>query len=111
MGYLKKLGTGFGILVIFFAVIGAIGLALKDNTSSPSNTAPTQSPNVPTQSSNSFQAAPEPSKPRCDPSYVGVCIPPPPPDLDCKDVPSNIRVVGSDPHGLDRDNDGIGCES
>jgi len=47
----------------------------------------------------------------CDPSYPDFCIPPWPPDLDCKDVPSNFRVVGEDPHGFDRDNDGIGCES
>jgi hypothetical protein len=24
---------------------------------------------------------------------------------------SNFRVIGDDPHGFDRDNDGIGCES
>lgn len=49
----------------------------------------------------------------CDPSYPDVCIPSPPPDLDCDDVPyDNIRVVGDDPHGFDgNDNDGIGCES
>jgi micrococcal nuclease len=49
----------------------------------------------------------------CDPSYPDVCIPPPPPDLNCGDVPyKNIRVVGDDPHGFDgNDNDGLGCES
>jgi hypothetical protein len=48
----------------------------------------------------------------CDPSYPGVCIPPPPPDLDCGDIPyRNFIVVGSDPHGFDGDGDGIGCES
>jgi len=47
----------------------------------------------------------------CDPSYPDFCIPPYPPTLDCKDVPSNFRVVGEDPHGFDRDRDGIGCES
>jgi hypothetical protein len=53
---------------------------------------------------------PPPSS-RCDPSYPGVCIPPPPPDLDCADVPySNFRVVGADPHRFDGDHDGIGCE-
>jgi micrococcal nuclease len=32
----------------------------------------------------------------CDPSYPDVCIPPPPPDLDCSDVPyQNFQVVGS----------------
>jgi len=52
-----------------------------------------------------------PSAPSCDPSYPDVCIPPYPPDLDCGEIGySNFRVVGSDSHGLDRDNDGIGCE-
>src|SRR5215208_2130556 len=41
-----------------------------------------------------------------------VCIPPYPPDLNCPDVPyKNFKVTGNDPHGFDRDNDGIGCES
>ena len=48
----------------------------------------------------------------CDSSYPDVCIPQYPPDLDCGEIGySNFRVVGSDPHGFDRDNDGIGCES
>jgi micrococcal nuclease len=59
---------------------------------------------------------PPPPKPgggggNCDPSYPDVCIPPYPPDLDCGDIPfSDFRVRGSDPHGFDGDNDGIGCE-
>jgi hypothetical protein len=50
---------------------------------------------------------------QCSPSYPGVCIPPPPPDLNCDDegIPENFEVSGSDPHGFDGDNDGIGCES
>jgi micrococcal nuclease len=49
---------------------------------------------------------------RCDPSYPGVCIPPPPPDLDCADVRyTDFRVVGRDPHHFDGGGDGIGCES
>jgi micrococcal nuclease len=48
----------------------------------------------------------------CDPSYPDVCIAPYPPDLNCGDIPyKNFKVVGSDPHGFDGDNDGIGCES
>jgi hypothetical protein len=48
----------------------------------------------------------------CDPSYPDFCIPPPPPDLDCDQVNgSNFTVVGSDPHGFDGDNDGVGCET
>lgn len=48
----------------------------------------------------------------CDPSYPTVCIPPFPPDLDCGEIPyRRFAVRGSDPHGFDRDRDGIGCES
>ena len=55
---------------------------------------------------------PEPEQPSCDPSYPDVCIPPPPPDLDCGEISHrNFRVVGSDPHRFDGDGDGIGCES
>ena len=48
----------------------------------------------------------------CDPSYPDFCIPSSPPDLDCKDIPQKrFTVLQPDPHGFDRDNDGIGCES
>lgn len=49
----------------------------------------------------------------CDPSYPTVCIPPPPPDLDCGDIPHRrFTVLQPDPHNFDgSDNDGIGCES
>jgi len=48
---------------------------------------------------------------RCDPSYPTVCIPPPPPDLDCRDIPyRRFKVLPPDPHGFDRDGDGVGCE-
>lgn len=57
---------------------------------------------------------PEPEQPAqsgCDPSYPGVCIPSAPPDLDCGQVGYiGFTVVGSDPHGFDRDRDGVGCE-
>jgi hypothetical protein len=52
----------------------------------------------------------------CTPGY-DPCIPPGP-DVDCaggsgdgpRYVEGPIRVTGSDPYGLDRDHDGIGCE-
>jgi len=51
-------------------------------------------------------------KTSCDPSYPDFCIPPSPPDLDCKDIPQKrFTVIGSDPHRFDGDGDGIGCES
>lgn len=51
----------------------------------------------------------------CDPSYTGACVPRYPPDLDCADLRARglalpVRVVGSDPHRLDGDGDGLGCE-
>lgn len=50
---------------------------------------------------------------KCDPAYPDVCIPSPPPDLDCGDIPHRrFRVLPLDPHNFDgNDNDGIGCES
>lgn len=48
----------------------------------------------------------------CDPAYPTICLPPPPPDLDCPEIPYNDFVVlPPDPHRLDADEDGIGCES
>jgi endonuclease YncB( thermonuclease family) len=48
---------------------------------------------------------------RCDASYATVCIPSPPPDLDCRDIPyRNFPVRPPDPHHLDGDGDGRGCE-
>jgi micrococcal nuclease len=48
----------------------------------------------------------------CDPAYPGVCIPPPPPDLDCGDISEHhFTVLPPDPHHFDQDSNGIGCES
>ena len=49
---------------------------------------------------------------RLRPVVSDVCIPSPPPDLDCKDVPHRrFKVVGADPHGFDGNRDGVGCET
>ena len=48
----------------------------------------------------------------CDPAYPTVCIPPPPPDLDCAEIAyRNFAVLPPDPHRFDGDKDGIGCET
>jgi hypothetical protein len=48
----------------------------------------------------------------CDPAYPTVCIPPPPPDLDCGQISfRNFVVLAPDPHRFDGDHDGIGCET
>jgi micrococcal nuclease len=62
-----------------------------------------------------LQAAPTPvplvGGPQCDAAYPGVCIPPPPPDLDCGDISyRRFTVLPPDPHRFDGDGNGIGCE-
>lgn len=53
--------------------------------------------------------APPPEEENCAPGY-SPCIPPYPPDLDCPDIGHPVQVTGNDPHGLDRDGDGVACE-
>lgn len=50
------------------------------------------------------------AKTGCDPSYPDFCIPPPPPLLNCEQQRHDFTVVPPDPHGFDRDKDGVGCE-
>jgi hypothetical protein len=48
----------------------------------------------------------------CDPAYPDECLPSPPPDLDCADIGHRVTVDHSngDPHRLDADGDGYGCD-
>lgn len=47
----------------------------------------------------------------CAAEYPTVCIPPPPPDLNCADITyRNFTVLSPDRHKFDTDNDGVGCE-
>jgi len=68
----------------------------------------TLSPSI-QESSKSMTTSKEDS---CDPSYPDVCIPSPPPDLDCGEISyTKFKVLPPDPHRFDGDKDGIGCES
>lgn len=51
-----------------------------------------------------------PPRQNCDRNYTP-CVPNVSYDLDCPDIGFSVEVIGSDPHGFDRDNDGYGCES
>lgn len=52
------------------------------------------------------------SRPNCHASYPSVCIPPPPPDLDCPNISyRRFKVLPPDPHNFDADHDGVGCEN
>jgi endonuclease YncB( thermonuclease family) len=55
---------------------------------------------------------PPPPPPGCSTGY-SPCLPPPPPDLDCADIGQKVLVdhAYGDPHNLDADGDGRGCES
>ena len=48
----------------------------------------------------------------CSPAYPTICLLPPPPDINCPQLAPmvNIPTLPPDPHGLDADHDGIGCE-
>ena len=49
---------------------------------------------------------------KCDLAYPEVCINSPPPNLNCPDIPNtDFKVLPPDPHGFDRDGNGIGCET
>lgn len=89
--------------------VSIISTAIAQATS---DAARTSTPVGPT-STPRFTATPTPPHGgNCDPSYPTVCIPSPPPDLDCRDISyRRFSVVGSDPHHFDADHDGIGCES
>jgi hypothetical protein len=53
----------------------------------------------------------------CEPSYPDACLPAPPPDLNCGHLGFGLDVIhdpaigATDPHGLDPDGNGRGCES
>jgi hypothetical protein len=54
----------------------------------------------------------------CNPNYAGACLKPESPDYDCAggsgdgpDYTGEVRVVGTDVYDLDRDGDGIGCDT
>ncbi|WP_460461656.1 thermonuclease family protein [Arthrobacter pigmenti] len=70
---------------------------------------PTPEPQPPVQQSPVQQQPPQPPMGTCAPGY-SPCLPPYPPDIDCADAGGPVTVTGSDPHGLDRDGDGLACE-
>jgi hypothetical protein len=89
-------------------------------TARPTTTAPPTTaapPPPPTTAAPPATMAPAPPQPACHPSYSG-CVPTAS-DVDCSGgsgdgpeyVSGPVQVLGSDPYGLDNDNDGVGCES
>jgi hypothetical protein len=85
----------------------------------PAPTPPLPAPEPPPRSTPTRPTPTEPTPPGkdCDPSYKGACLDPNAADYDCaggtgdgpKYLSGTVRVVGSDPYGLDGDGDGVGC--
>lgn len=81
-------------------------------TSTPTRTATATTTATRTETATRTMTVTRTPGPPCDPSYPTVCIPPPPPDLDCVQIEyRNFVVRLPDPHELDLDGDGIGCET
>lgn len=98
-----------------------VGDVHKQASSQPKDTVISQTPVAgtdaqPGRNVNLVIAKPEPQTSSCTPGY-SPCIPPGS-DVDCaggsgdgpRYVSGPVRVTGSDPYGLDGDNDGWGCE-
>jgi micrococcal nuclease len=71
---------------------------------------------TPTTTGTTTEAPPPPLGGGCHASYPDFCIPPPPPDKNCsdfaqKDITVRHDVSNPDPHRLDGNKDGKGCES
>ncbi len=69
---------------------------------SPSSPAPAIPPAAP--------SSPSVSSSSCSPDY-SPCVPNVSYDLDCPDIGFKVQVIGVDHYRLDRDGDGIGCDS
>lgn len=81
-------------------------------TSTATDTAiPTETPEPPTPTTELPTLTPTRDPGQCAAEYPTVCIPPPPPDLNCPDITfRNFTALPPDRHNFDTDNDGIGCE-
>jgi micrococcal nuclease len=67
---------------------------------------------VPPDPGNPVPPALLPGRPQvCDAAYPTICLPPPPPILTCDQIKERrFRVLPPDPHRLDPDQNGRGCE-
>lgn len=126
----KVIGWIIGIL-IFLGIVGSFSSSNnKSNltdTPSPNNTTNTQpqaqisdtpkeqpeaKPEVKAESTtnNEMSVPPPAPKQNCNPNY-SPCVPNASYDLDCPDIGFQVTVTGVDVYHLDRDGDGVGCES
>jgi hypothetical protein len=81
-------------------------------TNTPTYTAiPTETTEPPTPTTELPTLTPTRDPEVCAAEYPTVCIPPPPPDLNCPDITfRNFVALPPDRHNFDTDNDQVGCE-
>ena len=134
---IEQIGTAVAQTLVAEAAEVVDPTAAPENTQMPTPTTPVIETETPTPTitltpsitpSPSVTLPPVPTSPppttsNCHPSYPDVCIPIGSADYDCAGGSGNgpnyiqgpIRVrhdvPDPDPHGLDRDKDGVGCES
>jgi hypothetical protein len=93
------------VIIAVFGTAGAVfGSQVRQQAASPAGVV----------SADGTRPAPGPD---CHPAYPDGCIPPSPPDLDCRRIRAMLGAgditvdhTHGDPHGLDGDGDGVGCE-
>jgi hypothetical protein len=90
-----------GVKTLTHTIILTDGVETSRNTNEIITTAPTNEVTL----IGSYVPPPR----NCDPNYSG-CVPNVSYDLNCQDIGHSVEVYGYDSHGLDRDNDGYGCE-
>ena len=108
-------GAIAGVIILIVFIVAGISVYSATRTHlSPASTSlsSTIEPSTPIATDSPPNTQPSSVASNCDPSYPDFCIPSPPPDLNCPDIgKKRFTVTGSDPHGFDRDGDGVGCES
>ena len=134
----KRAGLSLGIIIAVAGGVGLLGssragansintaaylpITLSGDPRPTATTTPTLTPTPTTTSTPTatpkptntptLTATPTRDPAKCHPSYPTRCIPPPPPDLNCDDIPwTNFTVLPPDPHGFDGNKNGIGCET
>lgn len=95
-----------------WAQCGGFGMPLTQQpaTTSGGNGGGTTTQPMPTEVPVQQPAQEAPATGDCNPNYTP-CVPNVPGDLNCPDIGFPVTVIGYDQYKLDRDHDGIGCES
>jgi hypothetical protein len=103
--------------MVALALLSACAGTPQTRTAPPASKPAATTARAATAADRTYAAEPEPEG-DCDPNYTGACLTPDSSDYDCAggsgdgpEYTGPVQSVGSDPYGLDRDGDGLACES